>query len=177
MHVNLRMVVDQIVSQIAASRPCDTGYQSCFGFGYHLTYHLTECRHSYVAVHAIADHPVSCLQFLDAVVKRVCGLEPGRFDLSIGNEIITFVRILADRRIQINKLRKMRMNFLAQFEFRQIGVRQAYIVGFAFHHVKIVDCVKEGPGDITHMDVVATEIPLEHDNSAIIDCPVDEVVD
>ena len=39
------------------------------------------------------------------------------------------------------------------------------------------DSVKEGPGDITYMDVVATKIPLEHDNSAIIDCPVDEVVD
>src|SRR5260221_11515000 len=58
----------------------------------------------------------------DSVVERVHGLKARALDLLVRDDIVPFVRILADVRLHEDERREVRLDPLAQLTFRKVGI-------------------------------------------------------
>ena len=125
-----------------------------------------------VAVDAVADHPVALDELANAVIEAEFRRVSGAFDLRIGNDVVAFVGILADWRFEIDEARYLRLDPLAQLRLRNIGVRQADVIGPALHLVEIVDRMNEGT-----RDVVIRQFAHDYVTDDVISCLTPSPID
>ncbi len=67
----------------------------------------------------------------------------GPFDLLVGHDVVALIGVLADWRLDENKVRHLLLDPLAQFALRQIGVGKTDIVRLVFQFIEMVEAVEE----------------------------------
>src|ERR1700737_1307366 len=72
----------------------------------------------HVSIDAVPDHPVALDKLADAGVEGVEGPIARRLDLGVGDDVIALVRILADRRLDVDEAGDLRLDPLAELCLR-----------------------------------------------------------
>ena len=80
------------------------------------------------------------------MIKGVDGFEPSFTQALIGNDVVSFVGVLADFGIFDMEFREVIFDFSSEFAFGEIGLVEPGVVGTAFHSVEVLDAVQESAG-------------------------------
>src|SRR6516225_12406288 len=88
---------------------------------------------SHVAVSRPREHLIALNQLLDTVVERELGLETCGLDLRVRHDVVALVWVLGDVGLRAHKAWNVPGDGLTEFQLRQVGVRQTYIIGLPAH--------------------------------------------
>src|SRR5512138_2861054 len=98
---------------------------------------------------------VALEQFPDTRIQIVLWLPSERFDFLIAYEIISFIRIFANRcRMNIEGW-DIFLYFFTQLPFGQVGAAQSNVKWLSLHSVVISYRKKESTSNVSHVDIVS----------------------
>ena len=105
------------------------------------------------------------------------GTKPVVRDLLVGDDVIAFVGVLADRRLQVHESRDLPLNLRAKLQLREVGVAEAHVVSLVSHAVEILQGVQKRGRHVADMKEVPLRVALEDHHGPVRDGAVHEVVD
>ena len=76
----------------------------------------------HICINAVTKDDVALHEFLDAIIQAIFGFEAGLFNFFVGNNVVAFVWIFANRRFQKYEARNVLLNFFAKLYFRKVCI-------------------------------------------------------
>src|SRR5690349_10426267 len=91
----------------------------------------------------VPEDRVALDQLADPALEAPLGLEPGGAEALVRHDVVALVRVLADRRLEVDEARHELLDRLAELELGEVRFIQADVVGLAPHGVEVLEAMQE----------------------------------
>ena len=122
------------------------------------------------------DNLIAFDQFSNSRLKGNIWLKSGGFNLGIADDVVSFIRVFANFRLNKIEVGDLLPNLFTEFPLTNVSITQTNIIGRIFHLIKILQAVDKGFSHIPNMDKVSLEMSFKKDNKAVGNGAIGKIV-